>query len=117
MILWGRWPGISLRDVTYVCLVRLVGAVRFVPHVGNDHLVPVDHRDPTPLYVQLAAILRAEITSGKLAPHDPVPSESYLEQEHEVSRATVRKAIALLRDEGLIYTLPQRGSFVAERPG
>jgi GntR family transcriptional regulator len=89
--------------------------VRHETDVGNDHLVPVDHRDPTPLYVQLAGVLRAEIAAGKLGPHDPVPSESYLEQEHEVSRSTVRKAIALLRDEGLIYTLPQRGSFVAER--
>lgn len=81
--------------------------------MGNDHLVPVNHRDPTPLYVQLAAILRVEITVGKLGPHDPIPSESYLEQEHDVSRATVRKAVALLRDEGLVYTLPQRGSYVA----
>jgi GntR family transcriptional regulator len=80
--------------------------------VGNDHLVPVNHRDPTPLYVQLAALLREEISSGRLGPHDPLPSESYLEQEHEVSRQTVRKAVAVLRDEGLVYTLPQRGSFV-----
>ena len=84
--------------------------------MGNDHVVPVDHRDPTPLYVQLAASLRADITAGKLAPHDPIPSESYLEQEHGVSRQTVRRAMAMLREEGLIYTLPQRGSFVAERP-
>jgi GntR family transcriptional regulator len=90
--------------------------VRHETDVGNDHVVPVDHRDPTPLYVQLAGVLRADISAGKLAPHDPVPSESYLEQEHEVSRATVRRAMALLREEGLIYTLPQRGSFVAERP-
>jgi GntR family transcriptional regulator len=90
--------------------------VRHETDVGNDHVVPVDHRDPTPLYVQLAAFLRADIATGKLAPHDPVPSESYLEQEHEVSRATVRRAMALLREEGLIYTLPQRGSFVAGRP-
>ena len=39
--------------------------------------------------------------------------ESYLEQQHEVSRQTVRRAMAQLREEGLIYTLPQRGSFVA----
>jgi GntR family transcriptional regulator len=105
----------SLHDVTNVRLVRLVAAVRHDPYVRNDLLVPVDHRDPTPLYVQLAAILRAEITAGRLGPHDPIPSESYLEQEHEVSRATVRKAVALLREEGLVYTLPQRGSYVAEK--
>jgi len=75
-------------------------------------LVTVDHRDPTPLYIQLATLIRASITSGQLAKDDPVPSESYLQQTHGVSRVTVRKAIGLLRDEGLVYTLPQRGTFV-----
>jgi DNA-binding GntR family transcriptional regulator len=75
-------------------------------------LVTVDHRDPTPLYAQLAAVIRAMITTGQLAPDDPVPSESYLQQTHGVSRVTVRKAIEVLRNEGLVYTLPQRGTYV-----
>jgi len=74
--------------------------------------VTVDHRDPTPLYQQLAAVIRAAITSGDLSKDDPVPSESYLQQTHGVSRVTVRKAIEVLRNEGLVYTLPQRGTFV-----
>ncbi len=64
------------------------------------------------LYLQLAVLLRDDITSGKLAKDDLVPSESYLEQQHGVSRATVRRAIRHLREEGLVYTLPQRGTFV-----
>ena len=74
--------------------------------------MPVDHRSPTPLYVQLAAILREQITAGELAPDAPLPSESYLQQEHGVSRVTVRKAVEVLRNEGLVYTLPQRGTYV-----
>ncbi len=74
--------------------------------------MPVDHRSPTPLYVQLGAILREQITSGELASDAPLPSESYLQQEHGVSRVTVRKAVELLRNEGLVYTLPQRGTYV-----
>jgi GntR family transcriptional regulator len=74
--------------------------------------VTVDHRDPTPLYVQLAAAIRADITSGKLGKDDLIPSESYLQQTHGVSRVTVRKAMEVLRTEGLVYTLPQRGSYV-----
>jgi DNA-binding GntR family transcriptional regulator len=74
--------------------------------------VTVDHRDPTPLYRQLAAILRAKITSGELARDETLPSESYLQQEHGVSRVTVRKAIEVLRQEGLVITLPQRGTYV-----
>lgn len=75
----------------------------------------VDHRDPTPLYQQLAAILRARIEAGEWGEDQPLPSESYLQQEHGLSRVTVRKAIEVLRQEGLVITLPQRGTFVAER--
>jgi len=71
----------------------------------------VDQRDPTPLYVQLAAILRDDIESGRLADGELIPSETYL-QQHGVSRVTVRKAVALLRDDGLVYTIQARGTFV-----
>jgi GntR family transcriptional regulator len=68
--------------------------------------------NPTPLYIQLAGILRAMITSGELEPRSPVPSESYLQQEHGVARGTVRTAIGILRDEGLVVTIGGRGTFV-----
>jgi GntR family transcriptional regulator len=63
----------------------------------------------------LAAILREQIKSGALAAGAPIPSETDLQQVHEVSRVTARRAVAVLRDEGLVVTLPQRGSYVAER--
>ena len=72
----------------------------------------VNPRDPVPLYLQLAAILREEIQSGRLPRDSLLPSESYLQQEHGVSRVTVRKAIQVLREEGLVETLPQRGTYV-----
>lgn len=78
----------------------------------------VDHFDATPLYIQLAAILRRAIESGELATRQRVPSESYLMGEHGVSRGTVRHALDILRAEGLIQTFPGRGTFVAGRgPG
>ncbi|HLI75443.1 MAG TPA: GntR family transcriptional regulator [Acidobacteriaceae bacterium] len=72
----------------------------------------VDHMDPTPLYVQLANILRGMIESGDLQPRAALPSESYLQQQHGVSRGTVRMAIGILRDEGLVVTIGGRGTFV-----
>ncbi len=72
----------------------------------------VDPLSATPVYVQVADILRARIESGQLPPDRPVPSESQLEQEFGIARGTARKAIALLREEGLIVTVPGRGSFV-----
>jgi GntR family transcriptional regulator len=77
--------------------------------------VTVDHFDATPLYVQLAAILRHVIESGQIQPRQPVPSESYLMGEHGVSRGTVRHALEILRSEGLIQTFPGRGTFVTDR--
>lgn len=77
----------------------------------------VDHHDPTPIYLQLAAILRDQITREVYKPRQVLPSEAQLVQEHGVARATVRHAIEVLREEGLVYTLPQRGTYVAPRPG
>lgn len=76
----------------------------------------VDQRDPTPLHEQLATILRAEIQEGKYAETGKLPSESYLQQEHGVSRGTVRRAIETLATEGLVYTITARGTFIGKRP-
>ena len=74
----------------------------------------IDRHDPLPIYQQLAGFIRRAIESGELASRSPVPSESYLQQRYGVSRGSARKAIELLRTEGLVYTVPQRGSYVSE---
>jgi len=71
---------------------------------------------PMPLYEQLAEVVRGQIQRGELVPRQPLPSESYLMGEHGVSRGTVRKAMSVLRAEGLIRTVGQRGSYVSEHP-
>jgi GntR family transcriptional regulator len=73
----------------------------------------VDPQSATPVYVQLADILRARIESGQLIPDRPVPSESQLQQEFGVARGTARKAIAVLREQGLVVTVKGRGSYVS----
>ena len=75
----------------------------------------VDHHDPIPVYQQLAAIIRGQIERGELAPRSALPSESYLQQRYGVSRGTARRAVELLRSEGIVYTVPQRGTYVAEK--
>jgi len=76
----------------------------------------VDQLDPTPLFQQLAAIIRAQIQRGDLRPRQVLPSETHLIQRYGVSRGTVRQAMALLREEGWIVTVQGRGSFVAPEP-
>ncbi|MEU4106715.1 winged helix-turn-helix domain-containing protein [Streptomyces tanashiensis] len=59
----------------------------------------------------MAETLRARIADGTLPPQSLV-SEVQLESEFGVARGTVRKAIAALRDDGLLVTTPGMGSFV-----
>lgn len=73
----------------------------------------VDQLDPTPLWEQLAAILRARIQAGDYAPRQVLPSEAHLQQEHGVSRGTVRRAMAALGEQGWTVTVQGRGTFVA----
>ncbi|GGK60021.1 hypothetical protein Ppa06_26230 [Planomonospora parontospora subsp. parontospora] len=75
----------------------------------------VDQLDPTPLWEQLAAILRERIRSGDLEPRQVLPSESQLQQEHGVARGTVRRAMQALGEEGWTVTVQGRGTFVAPR--
>jgi GntR family transcriptional regulator len=72
----------------------------------------VDQRDPTPLHEQLASILRAQIEAGDYAETGMLPSESYLQEHHGVSRGTVRRAIQTLTDDGLVYTIAARGTYI-----
>jgi GntR family transcriptional regulator len=68
---------------------------------------------PAPKYYRLKHILREKITG--LPAGAPIPSEADLCQEFEVSRTTVRKAISDLMQEGLIYTVQGKGTFVAPK--
>jgi len=74
--------------------------------------VSIDHEAETPPFAQLAAILRARIESGELRPGRALPSLTTLMQEYGLSRNTVRRAIGVLSDEGLVRTRPGWGTFV-----
>lgn len=64
------------------------------------------------MYVQIADWVTARIESGELQPRRPIPSEKTLQQQFPVARETVRHAVAELRARGLVYTVPQRGTYV-----
>jgi GntR family transcriptional regulator len=67
-------------------------------------------------YRTIADELRSRVESGGLAAGALLPSESELSAAHGVSRVTVRKALELLRDEGLIDARQGFGWFVATAP-
>ncbi len=65
-----------------------------------------------PLHEQLVNQLRDRIKT-QMAPHERVPAERMLATEYNVSRNTVRAALAKLEMMGLIYRQRGRGTFVA----
>jgi GntR family transcriptional regulator len=66
-------------------------------------------------YARIADELRRRIDAGILAPGIPFPTDSELQQEFGVARNTVRQAVESLRQEGRIYTIKKRGSYVRPR--
>jgi GntR family transcriptional regulator len=72
----------------------------------------IDPTGPVPPYRQIAEIIRKRIKSGEYPKNSRIPTESEMVETWEVARTTARRAIAVLREEGLVYTVPQRGTYV-----
>lgn len=81
----------------------------------DGHVDRIDPIAPVPPYRQIAEILRRRITTGKYPPDSRIPTESELVEEFEVARSTARRAVEVLREAGLIYTVPNRGSYVVRQ--
>jgi len=77
--------------------------------------VMIDRRSPVPLYHQLAEQLSHAITSGQLQPGDPFENEIAVAERLQLSRPTVRRAIAELVDQGLLVRRRGLGTTVANR--
>ncbi|WP_091652159.1 GntR family transcriptional regulator [Micromonospora pallida] len=74
----------------------------------------IDLHSGVPRHRQLADELRARLRAGEWAPGARLPSETRLSQEHGVGRGTVRRAVAMLRAEGLVDVASGRGTRVRE---
>jgi GntR family transcriptional regulator len=66
------------------------------------------------VYLTIADGLRDEITRRKLSPHTRLPTEPELARRYGAARETVRRALAKLEDDGVVYRRQNVGTFVAE---
>ncbi len=66
-------------------------------------------------------MIRARIESGEIPDGRAVPSEKQLMGEYGIARETARKAVKVLRDEGLVEIVQGRGAYVipaaSRKPG
>jgi DNA-binding transcriptional regulator YhcF (GntR family) len=69
---------------------------------------------PDHQYERIAHEIRTRITFGQLAPGDQVPSARAITREWGVAIATATRALAVLRDEGLVYARPGLATVVAK---
>lgn len=74
----------------------------------------IEHNTPVPLYIQLKDNIKKAIEDGELKPDNQIPSERELCNKYNVSRITVRQAIAEAVNEGLLYKIQGKGTFVKQ---
>lgn len=74
------------------------------------------HRAHMPKYVSIYRDLKSAISAGDLTPGEPLPSQRELSEGYGVTLMTLRQALTLLADDGLVNTEHGRGTFVAHRP-
>jgi GntR family transcriptional regulator len=72
-------------------------------------------RSRVPLYIQVASVLRTRIQSGQWGAGEKISTLDELEREFEVARVTVRQAVDILREEGMLQARQGLGTFVSKR--
>ena len=77
-------------------------------------MVPINYRDPRPIYEQLQDGFRQLILSGVLSPGSKMPSVRELAASLAINPNTIQRAYRELEAEGCICSVPGRGSFVCE---
>jgi GntR family transcriptional regulator len=75
----------------------------------------VERDAPEAPFQQLAGILRARVKRGDWKTNRALPSENALAKTYGLSRPTVRRALAVLTEERLVYAVSGRGTYVAEQ--
>lgn len=66
----------------------------------------------SPVYLKVVEDIKQKINNAELSPGDGVLSEAALCKAYGISRMTVRKGLAILANEGYIYSIPGKGNFV-----
>ena len=75
----------------------------------------IDSNSATPIYEQIYKQLLEYITTGLMQTDDKLPSVRELSSSIHINPNTVVKAYRFLEEQGFIYSLPGKGSFVSSK--
>lgn len=100
------------RHTIQSALKELEASGEVVTRPGRRRVVAGGSGTSDALYEQVALKLRAAIKQGQHKVGEPLPSEERLTQEYSTSRTTIRYALALLREDGVVESVPRIGSIV-----
>lgn len=103
--------GVS-RATVKAALAALETSGVLVARPGRRRIVAGAERSSDARYEQVAETLAGEINAGRFPVDSRLPSEQKLAEMYSVSRVTVRQALSVLRDRGLVEAVPRSGSFV-----
>lgn len=76
-------------------------------------LIYVDVKSREPIYEQLISNIKSLAFNGLLVPDEQLPSVRTLSRELTINPNTIQKAYTELERQGIIYSLPGRGSFIS----
>ena len=76
-------------------------------------MLTLNYRDSRPIYEQIKDGLRRMVVSGALAPDEKLPSVRALATQLSINPNTIQRSYNELEAEGLIYSVPGKGSFAA----
>lgn len=82
----------------------------------EDDRAPIDPRGYDRVYEVVARRIERRIKSGEFGYHMPLPSEPALADWYGVSRTTVRSAVRLLTEQGMVEVRSGKGTYVIWRP-
>lgn len=76
-------------------------------------MISINYRDSRPIYEQIADSLRIQIAKQLLLPDEKLPSVREIASELSINPNTIQRAIRQLEQEGYVYSVSGRGTFVA----